>query len=395
VERGIRAPGAPPLDLSRDLLADEIARIRHEAWSGVLALTQGEVTKGVYFIDGEIVFAASTVEEDRLGASLFRGGKITEAQFRAAMKASEGPGQRLGQALVEAGVLTQADVLTAVVAQVERIVVSVLRWTTGTSWRETMERPLPADLALRIDTPRVLLLGLRGFPDVERLERALGGLSPNRKVRRASAALGFGRLGPNAAERAVFALCARAAPLEDLLRLPHPRPQLVRATYALFVTGLIEPAPPEEMAPLPRWEPEDWDEYERYMPGQQGPPGPERAETLARAHMEQGDRAAALSILREALGRNPEAKHLRRLLARTLAREPTFQSSVEHELLTALEEGGGDVELRYALASYYRRAGMATRAILHLKLVLSADSHHAGAWRDLGELEAGEGRRKP
>jgi hypothetical protein len=50
--------------------------------------------------------------------------------------------------------------------------------------------------------------------------------------------------------------------------------------------------------------------------------------------------------------------------------------------------------MRYALASYYRRSGLAARAVLQLKLVLSSDSGHAGAWRDLGELEAGESRRK-
>jgi hypothetical protein len=36
---------------------------------------------------------------------------------------------------------------------------------------------------------------------------------------------------------------------------------------------------------------------------------------------------------------------------------------------------------------------MAARAILQLRLVLSADAGHAAAWRDLGELEAGPTRR--
>jgi hypothetical protein len=33
--------------------------------------------------------------------------------------------------------------------------------------------------------------------------------------------------------------------------------------------------------------------------------------------------------------------------------------------------------------------------MLQLRLVLSADPGHAAAWRDLGELEAGETRRRP
>ena len=78
---GLRAAGllVSVLDLSRALVAEEIVRVRAEGWSGVLALTQGEVAKGLYFVDGAIVFAASTVEEDRLAACLFRGARSRRA----------------------------------------------------------------------------------------------------------------------------------------------------------------------------------------------------------------------------------------------------------------------------------------------------------------------------
>ena len=49
--------GAGVADLSRVLVADEIARARNDRWSGVLALNQGEVSKGLYFLEGDIVFA--------------------------------------------------------------------------------------------------------------------------------------------------------------------------------------------------------------------------------------------------------------------------------------------------------------------------------------------------
>jgi hypothetical protein len=97
------------LDLSEALVAEEIVRVRAEGWSGVLALTQGQVAKGVYFVDGGIAFAASTVEEDRLGAGLFRAGKITERQFRAAMRESEASGHPLGHTLVDRGILNVAE----------------------------------------------------------------------------------------------------------------------------------------------------------------------------------------------------------------------------------------------------------------------------------------------
>jgi tetratricopeptide (TPR) repeat protein len=396
--------GRHVLDLSRVLLAEEIACIRAEGWSGVLALQQGEVAKGLYFVGGQIAFAASTVEEDRLGANLFRIGKITEAQFRAAMKRAEELGHPLGRALLDAGILSPFELRAAVAGQVERIVLSVLRWTNGRMQRETMDRPLPADLTLDLDTNRLLLLGLRQFSDAERLERALGG--PERRLQRVlPAPFDYEREAVLPAERAVLALCTRAAPVGEVLALPHPRPQLARAAYALLAGGLLEEAPaapvmaaasappPSPVAPspaplLPATEPPDLPKAPPPLPQR-----PEEAERTARDLLEKGFRQRAAEVLAAALERHPAVRPLRRLLAMTLAREEGFRPEVERHFITALEAEPGDTELRYALASYYRRAGMAARAILQLRVVLSRDPGHAAAWRDLGELEAREARR--
>jgi len=390
------------LDLSRALAAEEIGRVRAEGWSGVLALTQGEVAKGLYFVDGAITFAASTVEEDRLGACLFRAGKITESQFRAAMRECEVSGCPLGQALVDLGHLTPAELAAAVTAQVERIVLSVLRWTTGSLRREPMDRPLPADLELDLNTNRLLLLGTRQFPDVERLERALG--APGRRLRRVTPwPFDYEQVPTSPAERAVLALCARSVVLGDLLALPHPRPRLVRGICALLAGGLVEDAParvpaaalgrpPEAVrtvVPQPRPTPAEAD----LTPAPPPPQTAEDVERAARGFLEKGMRPRAIGVLQEALDKFPEAHGPRRLLAMTRGRESGFQPEVEKLFLSSLEKAPQDAELRYALASYYRRAGMAARAMLQLRLVLSADSGHAAAWRDLGELEASATRR--
>jgi hypothetical protein len=377
------------LDLSEALLAEEVLRVHAEGWSGVLALAQGQVAKRVTFVDGEIAFAASTVEEDRLGAGLFRAGRITEGQFRAAMRESETSGHPLGHALVGLGYLTHEDLEAAVALQVERIVLSVLRWTSGTLRREPMERPLPADLALDIDTRRLLLLGMRPFPDAERLERSLG--APDRRLRRASSwPFDYEALGPSPAERAVLSLSTEPVALEDLLALPLPRPQLVRAVYALLAGGLVEEAPaPVAPAPPPASAATSPDPPALTDERPSAPPRTaEGAERMARGLLERGLRQGAIEVLQEAVDRHPEARGPRRLLAMTLARGGEFQPSVEKLFSSLLEKGTDDVELRYALASYYRRSSMSARAILQLRLVLSADSGHAAAWRDLGELEA-------
>ena len=380
-------PNAAVLDLAHVLVGAEIRQVRAEGWSGVLALSQGQVAKGLYFVEGEIAFAASTVEEDRLGAGLFRAGKITESQFRAAMRESESSGWPLGHTFVEMGLLTEETLAAAVATQVERIVLSVLRWTTGSLRREPMERPLPAELVVALDAHRLLLLGARQFPDVSRLERALG--PEDRRLRRVSPPpFDCEALPPSPAERAVLASCARSCPLASLLALPHPRAELVRATYGLLAGGAIEDAPaPRAAAPLAP------SPVAELTPPPPPPQTAEEAEREARGFLERGQRQRAIDILNEALDRHPEATGLRRILALNLSRESGFQPEVEKQFLLLLEREPRDAELRYALASYYRRAGMAARAILQLRLVLSVDSGHAAAWRDLGELEAAGSRR--
>jgi lipopolysaccharide biosynthesis regulator YciM len=128
-------------------------------------------------------------------------------------------------------------------------------------------------------------------------------------------------------------------------------------------------------------------------PEPETPRSPEEAERVARGFLERGNRERAVEILREAVADHPTARGPRRLLALTLGREAGFRQEVERLFIELLERQPSDTELRYALASYYRKGGFAGRAILQLRIVLSADSGHAAAWRDLGELEAGPTRR--
>ena len=432
------------VDLAQVIVSEEIRKVRQEHWSGVLAMTQGEVTKGLYFVEGEIAFAASTVEEDRLGANLFRIGRITEAQFRTALSLAQEPGRRIGQALIEAGVLSPGELAAAVTGQVERIVLSVLRWTSGVLQRRAMDRPIPADLALDLNTPRLLLLGARLFPDTERLAERLG--DGRKRLRRVvPRPFSYDLVPSSPAERAVLAMCAREAPLDQLLQLPHSRSRVIRAVYALIAGGMLEEleappvaasladappparpqiaahsypdpeepsaaptaahrypdpeepsnsAPLEPTMPVPEWAtPAEPDPADEAHPHGRAPIDPETAESRARRLLDNGQRQAAAEVLKELLERHPDAHGCRRLLAMSLAHEPGFRPEVEGHFLKALEALPKDSELRHRLATYYRRAGMAARAILQLRLVLSADPSHAAAWRDLGELEAGEGRR--
>ena len=114
----------------------------------------------------------------------------------------------------------------------------------------------------------------------------------------------------------------------------------------------------------------------------------------ARSLLESGDRDGAVPLLLEAVDLDPHDRGCRRLLALTLAGHATLHRTAERHFLAALEQDPHDVELRYRLAVYYRKAALPTRAMAQLNLVLSQNPRHEHAARDLQALESEAGRRR-
>ena len=411
---GLRAAGllVSVLDLSRALVAEEIVRVRAEGWSGVLALTQGEVAKGLYFVDGAIAFAASTVEEDRLAACLFRAGKITEGQFRAAMRESEATGRPLGHTFVELGYLTPEDLAQA--RSSRRRSASSSRCCGGRPGRcgasrwSGRSRPTSRSTSTRT--------GCCSWGHASSPTRSVS----SARWERPSAGCGACRPGPSTTRRwrprrpsARCSPCARG-PSPSRTCWPCPsRARSSRARSTLSLAGGLVDDAPARVAPVPlvsgRRRPgrdpgaSAGGDGPAADPGPPPPQTPEDAERAARGLLEKGFRQRAIEVLQDAADRYPEARGPRRLLAMTLAREGEFQPSVEKLFSSLLEKETHDVELRYALASYYRRSGMAARAILQLRLValgrprarrrLAGPGRAGGGGDPAGSLSAGSQRQ--
>jgi thioredoxin-like negative regulator of GroEL len=247
------------------------------------------------------------------------------------------------------------------------------------------------------------VLGLRQFPDAPRLERQLAGVE-GRLRRRLPFPFDYDQLPVSPPERAVLAMCARPVGIGELLAMPIARADLVRAVAALLAGGLVGEVPQDARreAAAPAAAPPEAPRAEAGNGGadavevvleREAEATPEDALRAARSLLERGERGRAILTLSDALRRHPSDRGLRRLLVVTLSREGPFDPQVERQFTQALADAPTDTELRYELATYYRRHGVSARALLHLRLVLSVDPGHAAAWRDLAELEAGPRER--
>jgi hypothetical protein len=156
-------------------LPEMLATIHRYRVPGVLEATIGDVVKRVFISDGDIIFASSTNRAESLGDMLLTAGRLTHEQYRAStLLLLDNPTKRHGQVLVEMGLLTEAEMRTAVLEQVQRIVWSLFDVEEGHVTFTLGEERADEVYKLRIPTPRAILHGCKTVADSRRLLARLG-----------------------------------------------------------------------------------------------------------------------------------------------------------------------------------------------------------------------------
>ncbi len=141
-------------------LPSVLSLIQESGRTGVLSLVNAGVRKSVYFLDGKLVFAGSSLTQDRLGEVLLRGGKISADEYLKLSQRIRG-GQRLGKALVESGVLSPKDLWWAIEQQVKEIVWSIFNWEDGYFQFEDDELPRREKITFELDVEKLVVEGIR------------------------------------------------------------------------------------------------------------------------------------------------------------------------------------------------------------------------------------------
>jgi len=153
-------------------MADVLSMLHRAGKSGFLLFGSADHEKSVYLHRGEVVFATSNQQVDRLGECLFRGGVITLVQLREAAKRWT-PHARLGKVLVERGTLSPRELWNGVKLQVEEIVRSLFAYTSGSVY--FWEGEVQPDNVVRLSLPtrRLIAEGLSRRDELLRFLAAL------------------------------------------------------------------------------------------------------------------------------------------------------------------------------------------------------------------------------
>jgi hypothetical protein len=137
--------------------------------SGTLKFDQGKITKQIYFKKGAIVGSKSNDPREYLGQVLLHYGKVDEAQLKAAREIQRtSGGAKLGEVLVQQGVLTEDEVLEILKTRTLDAIYDLFVWTDG-DFEFYDDDPLPEDLLLiEVQPTNVIMEGIYRIDELAR-----------------------------------------------------------------------------------------------------------------------------------------------------------------------------------------------------------------------------------
>jgi Tfp pilus assembly protein PilF len=211
--------------------------------SGVLHIqgSNKKLGRRLFFDQGQLVFANSNLQNDRLGIRLIRQGLLTEQQLQSAMlKVAQG--ERLGNVLVQGGYLSRKDLNYIVGLQVRDILFSTIELSDGLFFFEEIPLKLEEDLRLKIRLGHLLLNGIRGMRNHVLLFEEMGKWLDKRVHLGPSPLFPMAELPLNQKEAFLLGLLDRPTLCQDLPRMvDFPKDAVMRFLYASLALELVVP----------------------------------------------------------------------------------------------------------------------------------------------------------
>ena len=155
-------------------LSEMFSTIYRHKVPGLIEISRDDVVKRIYINEGNVIHATSTDRADRLGAHLYRTGKLTRKQLVETMRNREQSGKRHGQLLIEDGLLSPGELYEAIRSQMESIVWSVFSWQRGEVTFRIGEFNEPIMIKIHLPMRQVIVRGIKQVPDTKSLVQRLG-----------------------------------------------------------------------------------------------------------------------------------------------------------------------------------------------------------------------------
>lgn len=223
--------------------------------TGTLTI-EGREQAQMSFREGKLVYASMGESGSNLAQILQRAGKLSEEQSRIIQSRAQGTGDKqLGHLLIQAGYVTQSDIIQSVRQHVLDIVYKLFTWVEGL-FRFDANRLPPTDrITIPIDLESVIMEGSRRLKEWERLQEELPDLDislrftdrPDARLRNINLTVEEWRVVSFINPRNTVRQIAQANNLSEF--------QIRRIVYGMLQAGLVQIVQQPKPAPIPSMAP--------------------------------------------------------------------------------------------------------------------------------------------
>lgn len=209
--------------------------------TGMLTIEGPNESARMAFREGKLVYAQVGTEEPSLTFILRRSGKLTEEQARALRQRPEAANDKaLGLLLINAGYVTQAEILQGIRQHITDVAFRLFTWVEGIFNFEATLGPPNERITVPIDLENVIIEGSRRMREWESLQDELPNLDmalrftdkPDAKLRNVNLSVEEWRVVSFINPKNTMRQIAKANNMSDL--------DIRRIVYALLQAGLLE-----------------------------------------------------------------------------------------------------------------------------------------------------------
>ena len=218
--------------------------------TGTLAIDTRDAQARLCFKEGKLIYATLDGQGDPLAVVLHRAGKITQDQARTIQsKSSAKSDKELGALLINAGYVSQADIVQSIRTYILNNIYPLFTWPEGTFRFESNELPFDDRITIPIDLESVIMEGSRRLKEWERLQDELPNLDialrfadrPDVQLRNINLSVEEWRAVSFINPRNTIRQIAQYNNLSDF--------QIRKIVYGLLQAGLVELIQPEGTVP--------------------------------------------------------------------------------------------------------------------------------------------------
>jgi len=226
--------------------------------TGTLVIEGPNEVARVAFRDGKLAFAQVGQEDNRLASILHRSNRLTTGQLRAIqVRAAQVTDKELGLLLINAGYMSQDDILNALQSYFNEIVRRLFTWVEGFFRFENDVLPPDDRIIVRLDLENLIIEGARQLREWEQLQDEIPSLEmalkfterPGTNIQKMNLSVEEWRVVSFINPRNTIQQIGSAAKMSDI--------EIRRIVYGLLQAGLVEvlhaegtPKPIEKSRPV-------------------------------------------------------------------------------------------------------------------------------------------------